>query len=363
MRRLISSPKSDGFYMPAEFEEHRGCFLVWPERSDNWRLGAKPAQAVFAQFINSLQQYEQVYVGVSQNQFENARSQLDDGVIVFEMSSDDAWARDTGPTFVKNNQGVIRGIDWNFNAWGGFVDGLYFPWNKDKLVAQKLCEVLKVDTYDFNHFVLEGGSIHVDGEGTLITTRACLLSEGRNPDLTDYQIENILKDALGVTKVIWLEHGIYLDETNEHVDNILHYVGPAEVVLAWTDNEEDPQYDYSQKAYEVLKNSVDAKGRNFIIHKLKVPEPILITKEESEGVDVIAGTLPRNEGDRQAASYANFYIANKAVFVPQFGDENDQKAIEMIQQIFSEREIIGIPSREILLGGGNLHCITQQIPK
>ncbi len=363
MRRLTSSPTKDKFYMPGEFEEHSGCFLIWPERTDNWRLGAKPAQQVFCEFINQIQKYEQVYLGVSAAQYQNARSRVDENVIVVEISNDDSWSRDSGPTFVKNDEGEIRGIDWDFNAWGGYVDGLYFPWDKDQLVCQKLCEVLKVDTYDFGHFVLEGGSIHVDGEGTLITTKACLLSEGRNPDLTQEQIEDILKDALNLEKIIWLDNGIYLDETNEHVDNILHYVRPAELVLAWTDDESDPQYEFSKNALEVLENATDAKGRKFKIHKMYLPTPILITEEESLGVDEIAGTLPRNEGDRLAASYANFYIANGAVFVPQFDDPSDKLAMDLIKKIFPDRDVIGINSREILLGGGNLHCITQQIPK
>lgn len=363
MKELISNPTRDGFRMPGEFEEHEATVILWPERTDNWRNGAKPAQLCFAQLANLLQKYEQVYVGVNARQYLNARSLLDEEVILVEISNDDSWVRDSGPSFIKNNSGIVRGINWGFNAWGGLVDGLYFPWDKDQLVAPKLCEILQKDYYNFEEFILEGGSIHVDGQGTLITTEACLLSEGRNPHLDRKQIENILKEALGIEKIIWLENGIYLDETNEHIDNLIHYVAPGEVILAWTEDVNDPQYAFSKRALEILENSKDARGRAIKVHKLLLPKPILISEEESSGVDAIKGTLPRKCGDRLAASYANFYIANGAVFVPQFDDKNDQLALEKLQEIFKNREVIGIKAKEILLGGGNIHCITQQVPK
>ncbi len=363
MKELITNPNIDGFRMPGEFEEHEGTLILWPERSDNWRNGAKPAQQVFAKLANQIAHYEQVFVGVNHGQYENARSLLDDAVRIVEISNDDSWVRDCGPTFVKNEKGEVRGINWGFNAWGGLMDGLYFPWDKDQLVAPKFCEILGKDYYDLEEFILEGGSIHVDGEGTLITTKACLLSEGRNPDLSQSQIEEFLKKTLNLEKIIWLENGIYLDETNEHVDNIIHYVAPGEVVLSWTDDQDDPQYELSQAALKVLENEVDAKGRKIKVHKMQLPKPILITKSESEGVDAIKGTLPRNEGDRLAASYANFYIANNSVFVPQFNDPADSKAVELLASIFKDRKIVPIYAHEILLGGGNIHCITQQIPK
>lgn len=363
MKELRTNPNNDGFRMPGEFEEHDGTIILWPERTDNWRNGGKPAQDVFAKLANSIAKYEKVYVGVNHNQYENARSLLDDDVVVVEVSNDDSWVRDCGPTFVKNEDGVIRGVNWGFNAWGGLVDGLYFPWDKDQLVAPKFCEILGKDYYDLEEFILEGGSIHVDGEGTLITTKACLLSEGRNPGLTQEQIETFLKNTLNLEKIIWLENGIYLDETNEHVDNIIHYIAPGEVVLSWTEDVNDPQYQFSKAAYDVLSNTTDAKGRKLKVHKLTLPNPVLISKEESGGVDSIKGTLPRNEGDRLAASYANFYIANGSVFVPQFDDPADSEAVVLLTELFPERTIVPIYAREILLGGGNIHCITQQIPK
>ncbi len=364
-RKFNSTPRDDGFRMPGEFEPHEGCWIVWPERTDNFRMGAKPAQAAYADVAHAIARFEPVTMLASKAQFSAARQVLAPHVRVIEMATDDAWVRDTGPSFVVSDAtGEVRGVDWRFNAWGGLVDGLYFPWEQDDKVAAKICEIERKDYYTLKDFVLEGGSIHVDGQGTLITTDACLLAEGRNPHLSRSGIEDILKTYLNVEKIIWLPQGIYLDETNEHVDNILHYIGPGKVVLAWTDDKTDPQYAMSTKAYEVLSSTTDARGRKFEIFKLHIPNPVKVTKEESEGVDSVDGTKPREEGDRQAASYANFYIANGAVILPVFNDEKyDAIAIDTLQKAMPDHEIVPVYAREILLGGGNIHCITQQQPK
>ena len=362
MKKLNTIPREDGFRMPGEFEKHSGTYMIWPERPDNWRLGAKPAQHVFTQVANAIGKFEPITMVVSRSQYDNARNMLADYVKVVEMSNDDSWMRDCGATFVVDDKGNKRAIDWKFNAWGGLVDGLYFPWDQDDKVAMKMSELEQVDRYRLDDFILEGGSIHVDGEGTLITTEECLLSEGRNSHLTKEEIEKVLCQYLNVSKVLWIPNGIYNDETNGHVDNICNYVRPGVVVLAWTDDENDPQYAISKAAYDYLSNEVDAKGRKLEIHKLYTPKPILITKSESLGVDAIDGTLPRQEGDRLAASYANYYTGNGFVALPVFNDPNDQKAIDLLTRLYPGRKIIPIYAREILLGGGNIHCITQQVP-
>ncbi|MGL4571082.1 MAG: agmatine deiminase [Clostridium sp.] len=362
MKTLNTTPKKDGFRMPGEFEKHDGCFMIWPQRPDNWRLGGKPAQEAFSDVAKAISEFEPVTVLVNANQYNNARHMLEDNIRVIEMSSDDSWVRDCGATFVNNGK-EVRGVDWEFNAWGGLVDGLYFPWDKDDQIAQKLCELEGLERYRTNGFVLEGGSIHVDGEGTCVVTEECLLSQGRNPELSKLGIEANLKEYLGLDKVIWIKNGIFNDETNGHVDNIFCFVKPGEVLLAWTDDKEDPQYEISKSAYEILTNATDAKGRKLKVHKLYLPKPILITEEESQGVDTVDGTLPREEGDRLAASYANFYIANGGVVYPTFGDPMDEKAKELLQEVFTDRKVVGVYAREILLGGGNIHCITQQLPK
>ena len=351
MKKLDSCPRDDGFRMPGEFEKHSGTYIIWPERPDNWRLGGKPAQRVFAEVANVIGRYEPITMCVNAKQYDNARNMLADYVKVVEMSNDDSWMRDCGATFVIDDKGNKRAIDWTFNAWGGLVDGLYFPWDQDDKVAMKMSELEQVDRYRLDDFILEGGSIHVDGEGTLITTEECLLSEGRNSHLTKEEIEEVLCKMLNVSKVLWIPKGIYNDETNGHVDNICNYVKPGVVVLAWTDDVNDPQYEISKEAYDYLSSQTDAKGRKLEIHKLYTPKPILITKQESLGVDAVDGTLPRQEGDRLAASYANYYTGNGFVALPVFNDPNDQKAVDLLASLYPDRQIVPIYAREILLGG------------
>lgn len=363
MKTLESTPKQDGYRMPGEFEAHKGVYILWPQRPDNWRNGGKPAQKQFVEVAKAISQFEHVTVGVNDDQYENAVNQLPDNIEVVELSNNDSWIRDCGATFVKNDQGGLRAVDWAFNAWGGLVDGLYFPWDKDDRVASKMAEMEHVDRYRLNDFVLEGGSIHVDGERTLITTEECLLSDGRNPQLSKEQIEEVLKEHLNLEKVIWLHKGIYLDETNGHVDNIANFVEPGHIALAWTDDQNDPQYDISRENLEILENATDAKGRKLKVTKLYLPKPITITEEESEGVDAIEGVQPRTPGERLAASYVNYYTANGGIVFPLFGDPNDSKAEETLKQLYPDRKVVGVPAREILLGGGNIHCITQQVPK
>lgn len=358
---LSTLPSADGFRMPAEWEPHIGCWMLWPERHDNWRMGAYPAQHAYAEVANAICKFESVSMGVSANAYEAAREILDPQIRLIEMSSNDAWIRDCGPTFLVHESGEIRGVDWQFNAWGGLIDGLYFPWDKDDLVGEKVLEIERDARYA-PEFILEGGSIDVDGEGTLITTEQCLLGAGRNPHLSRDDIETLLKNYLAIEKIIWLGEGVYLDETKGHIDNICRFVAPGHLVLTWTDDVNDPQYAISQDALRRLENATDAKGRKLIVHKLHQPTPILISAEEAAGVDKVRGTLPRKAGDRLAASYVNFYIANDAVIVPRFNDAHDAPALEQLAELFPNRKIIDISAREILLGGGNIHCITQQEP-
>jgi agmatine deiminase len=348
--------------MPAEWEAHAGTWVIWPERPDNWRLGAKPAQGAFSKVIEAVATSEPVTVLVSRAQYVNARGRLSDGVRVVEMANNDAWARDSGPTFVVGQAGEVRGVDWTFNAWGGLVDGLYFPWDADDLVAQKVCELERLDRYRTEGFVLEGGSIDVDGEGTVLTTEECLLSAGRNPHLDKGQIEQVLVDYLGASKVIWLPEGVYLDETNGHVDNFCRFVAPGKVMLTWTDDVTDPQYERSVAALKVLQAEVDAKGRELEVVLVHQPDPVLIREDEAAGVDVVPGSQPRTPGERLAGSYVNSYYANHVVVLPTFDDPHDEAAVALYTGLFPDRRVLTVPGREILLGGGNVHCITQQQP-
>src|ERR1700692_3247400 len=235
LRILTSTPAGDGFRMPAEYERHSGCWMLWPERPDNWRGRAKPAQAAFAAVAAAIVQGEPVTVGASAAQFQNARARLPPQVRVVEITSNDAWIRDCGPTFVIDAKGRRRGIDWSFNAWGGLHGGLYFPWDRDDEVAQKVLEFEGSDRYPTS-FVLEGGAIHVDGRGTCLTTEECLLNPNRNGAVSRTDVESMLQRYLGVTTVIWLGQGVHLDETGGHIDELACFTSPGQVALTWTDD-------------------------------------------------------------------------------------------------------------------------------
>lgn len=350
--------------MPAEYAKHRGCVMIWPARPGSWPHGGREAKRVFAQIAEAISQSEEVWMLADEAHLAEVEETFAGNAQIHAVGipTDDAWARDVGPTCVVHG-GVVRGIDWAFNAWGGTVDGLYAHWEQDDAAASLICDALQMDCYDAHPFVLEGGSIHSDGEGTVMVTEACLLSAGRNPDLTKLEIEQQLQEYLGAKKVLWLPSGIYNDETNEHVDNVCAFVGPAEVVLAWTEDETDPQYAMSKACLDVLESETDAMGRKFTVNKLPIPrQPVCITREELEGYTFEAGEDVREEGERLAASYVNFYISNGAVIVPQFGDENDAVAVEILAKLFPTREMVPIYARAIIVGGGNIHCITQQIP-
>jgi agmatine deiminase len=358
---LQSTPTADGFRMPGEYEPHDGCWMAWPERPDNWRLGAKPAQAAFAAVAEAINESDPVTMVVSAGQLEHCRAALSSSIRVVEMATNDAWMRDIGPTFVVDGAGGRRGVDWHFNAWGGLDGGLYFPWDDDERVAQRVLEFEAAERYRAP-FVLEGGSIHVDGEGTVLSTEECLLNPNRNPSLARTQIESLLFDYLGAERVVWLDRGVYNDETDGHVDNIACFAAPGVVLLTWTPNERDPQHAISADALARLEAATDARGRSLEVVRLPAPGPITITAEEAAGVRGAAGTIPRTAGDRMAASYVNFYIATNRVVFPLLDERFDDEAAEIIGRCFPGREIVGVPAREIILGGGNIHCITQQVP-
>jgi agmatine deiminase len=358
---LASTPRADGYRMPGEFEPHDETWLIWPERTDNWRLGGKPAQAEFAAVASAIAVSEPVTMAVSRRQWTHARDVLPPEVRVVEMSTDDSWIRDCGPTFVIDGHGGRRGVDWIFNAWGGLEAGLYFPWDADDQVARKVLDIEGAQRYRAP-LVLEGGSIHVDGEGTLLTTEECLLSHSRNPQLSRAEIERLLREYTGAEKIIWLSRGVYQDETSGHVDNLACFIRPGVVALGWTDDGNDPQHEICVDARHRLEEARDARGRALQIVTLPMPGPLYLTKQESEGVDAVEGTKPREPGDRLAASYVNYYTASHRIVYPLLDDRTDERAREILAGCYPGREVVGVPAREILLGGGNIHCITQQVP-
>lgn len=361
-KRIIgSTPKADGFHMPAEFEPQDEVFMIFPERPDNWRKDAVPARAAYAEVAKAISEFTRVTVFVSAKHYSECTAILPDSIRVIEMTADDAWIRDTGATFLTNGKGGRRGVSWQFNAWGGHTDGLYEDWECDDLVAEKLCRLLDIDFYRTDGFVLEGGSFHTDGEGTVLTTEMCLLSKGRNPHMTKGEIENMLTEYLGADKVLWLSDGIDPEETNGHIDDVACFIRPGEVCCIYTDDPSHPFYEASQKAFAELSAMRDAKGRALKVHRLCCTKaPVLM--HGAETISAVHGTKPRRSGELCIASYANFLITNGGVIVPQYDDENDSLALRRLGTMFPDKKIVGVRTREIVFGGGNIHCITQQLP-
>eukprot|EP00871_Galdieria_phlegrea_P005110 jgi/Galph1/55/GphlegSOOS_G4777.1 len=358
------------FRFPAEWETHEQSWIGWPERHDNWRNKAIPAQQCFENVIRNIAIFEQVSVLTSSKAWSKVQSLFSSvpNIRVIELSTDDCWLRDTGPLFIINcdktdSSWEVRGVDFAFNAWGGTFEGCYSSWEADTLVAWKILGLERLRRYT-SDLVLEGGAISCDGQGTAITTDECLLNPNRNPSWNRQQIEEELHTLLGIKKVIWLPFGVYGDiDTNGHVDNLCVFIGPAKVVLHWTEDLNDPQYERSVAALSVLEAALDAKGRRLTIYKLPAPGPFYRTMEETQGiVPNNTTTMPRRENDRLVASYVNFYFVNNAIIMPSFGEPWDTVAEQTFHSILPEREIKKVAAKEIVLGGGGIHCITQQQP-
>ena len=267
-----------------------------------------------------------------------AKKLLDSKIEIIELKIDDCWARDSGATFLLNDKNKLGGIDWEFNGWGKFK-----PYDSDNKVAKFMIENSSAD-YFKNQMILEGGSIHVDGEGTLLTTEQCLLNKNRNPKLSKKEIEKNLKEYLNIKKIIWLKNGT--DEgTDGHVDNIACFVKPGTVLALSCKDKNDPFYEKMHENLEILKSTTDSKGRELNIIELEMSYKRLIPNDD------------------EPSSYINFYIANKGIVMPSFEDEKaDYNAKTIVQSIFPDRKIITINGIDISMGGGNVHCITQQQP-
>lgn len=350
---LDSLPRVDGFRMPGEFEPHEAIWLVWPEQPE-WRLGGKLAEKAYVQLAAAIAGDITVRLAVTQAQSARVRALMPSNVDIVEIDGGSGWIRDDGPTFVINDAGERRGIDWIFNGWGFPEEGGYKEGTAKKLLTHEKALRYRAP------LVLEGGSIHSDGRGTIITTEECLLNPNRNPGLSKQQIEEHLKNYLGARKVIWVPRGVFKDSTSGHVDNMCCFVKPSEVLLTWTDDQKDPQYQRSLEALKVLESSTDADGAKITVHKLYQPGPLFTTEAERK-------SMPgAEEGDvehRMPGSYINYILTNKRVVFPMLDPVMDARAKETFSKVFPQREIIGVPGREILLHGGNFHCISQNLPK
>lgn len=338
--------------MKADFNFHEGTFLLHPFRADVWRKNAEPIAAVILSLARLIAEHEPVVLGVLpeidkkiiQNSCGKAR--------VSTMLYNDVWIRDSGA--VPLNDRLIR---FGFNAWGG-EDGLYSDWAYDETVPVQMSELLNKPLSDCP-LTLEGGNLLSNGNGTLICIKATVCNENRNPGIDPDAAEELLKQALGIEKVIWIDKGLAFDETGGHIDNLCAFADEKTLLLAWTDDPTSPQYDIVRRALNVLERECGAKGEQFDIVRVPLPSTFERTAEDSVGLETVSGSKARAIGDIIQPSYINFIFTNGAVIIPSFNDSADSEALSIFQKVFGDRKVIAFSSREIALGGGGLHCITK----
>ena len=325
--------------MPAEWERHERCVMAWPTRTSLWGGTFEDACREYAGVANAIAAFEPVLMVVNPGDAPKARRQLTDSVELVELPIDDSWMRDNGPIFVVDGAGNRAGVHFHFNAWGE----RYPPWDRDAAVAEPLLEYLGIPRIR-SGIVLEGGSISVDGEGTLITTEQCLLNPNRNPDLSREDIEAELRGRLGVEAIVWLPYGHADRDTDGHVDGVCVFARPGLVLAQTCDDPGDRDHERMAANLAALGSTADARGRK---------------------IDVVA--LPYYPyvdvaGQRTMVSYANLYLANGGAIVPTAGHPLDDEALDRIAAAMPGREVVGVLARTVAYGGGGVHCITQQVP-
>ena len=343
------TPAALGYHMPAEWEPHEATWLSWPHKEASWPGAFEPVPAVFAQITKNLTDSEFVRINVADEDFaERVRVELRNaGVnlqrVTFHFNpTNDAWCRDHGPIYVTRtiNGKRERAInDWGFNAWGG----KYLPANLDDVVPTRIAHEFNEKLFKPD-IVMEGGSIDVNGKGTLLTTEACLLNPNRNPHLNQAQIEQYLRDYLGVTNILWLGDGIVGDDTDGHVDDLTRFTSHDTIVTVLEDDPADENYQLLKENYERLLKMKDQDDNPFRVVTMPMPGERYM------------------EDQRLPMSYANFYIANQAVLLPTYRHKNDAKAAEILQKLFPTREVISIDCHDLIWGLGSIHCVTQQQP-
>ena len=336
----MAAPADDSFTMPAEWTPHDRCWMAWPCREALWGEHLDAAREATAEVARAIAAFEPVTMIANPESVAEVSLRCGGGVACLPMAHDDSWIRDNGPTFVVDGLGGVAGIDWRFNAWGG----RYQAYDKDAAVARAVLEHLELPRHAAP-LVLEGGAIHVDGEGSCLTTERCLLDPNRNPEPDKAAIEALLGTYLGVRRVIWLGEGLRGDDSGGHVDNVACFVRPGVVLALAADDPEDENHAALADNLARLRAARDAKGRELEVIEVAQPGP-------AEGDD----------GRRLALSYVNFYLANGAVILPSFEDSKDKAAYETLAACFPGRELRQVPALDILRGGGGIHSITLQQP-
>ena len=334
--------------MPAEWAAHRATWLSWPENLETWPTSLEQVREIWLRMVVTLAPHEHVYLLVNDGvvrqevatRLKAAQAAMAN-ITLLEVPTVDVWMRDYGPTFVTRNahDAPLAFNDWIFNGWGG----KYPTYQEDDGVARAIAALLNVPVFD-HEIILEGGSIEVNGAGVCLTTEQCLLNRNRNPHMSRQEIEQCLKNSLGVSQVIWLGEGIVGDDTDGHIDDIARFVDPTTVVCPVESNPKDDNYGFLLDNIERLKSATDQDGKKYSIITLPCPGAVYY------------------EGTRLPASYANFYIANEVVLVPVFDDPNDGKALGVLQELFPGRKVIGLRCNEVVAGLGAIHCVTQQEP-
>lgn len=349
------TPAAHGYRQPAEWEPHAGTWLAWPHQANDWPDKLPAVRWAYTQIVKKLAEHERVRLVVHGAKMEAlARGMLGregarlEAVDFVHIPTDRAWLRDSAPSFVKSDEGVAV-VDWAFNGWAKYPNHL-----KDDRVGARVAEWANKRRFvpetgegaARRVIVLEGGSIDLDGQGTMLTTEECLLSEvqARNPGMSREQLEAVFAEYLGVAKVLWLGRGIAGDDTHGHVDDLARFVRPGTVVVASENEASDENYEPLAENFERLTTMTDAKGRKLEVVKLPMPSPVVF------------------EGMRLPASYANFYIANGTVLVPTFNDPKDRVALGILSDLFSDREVVGIHAVDLVWGLGTLHCMSHEEP-
>ena len=339
------TPTALGYRMPAEWEPHTATWLSWPRRDGiSFPESFDRVLPALRAMLEALIESEQVCINVSNEAHQaEARSVLRglpmERITFYRVPTNEPWCRDHGPIFLtRNRDPSLAVVDWGYNAWRN----KYPPFDLDEVVPTRLAEILKLPVF-YPHMMLEGGSIDVNGSGALLTSESCLLNKNRNPNLSRDEIEQRLRDYLGVSDILWLGDGIVGDDTDGHIDDLTRFVSERSVVTVVEEDRNDENYEPLQENLKRLRE-MKLGGRKLDIRTLPMPNKIV------------------REGLRLPASYANFYIANTRVLVPTFADANDEAALSILRECFPDRRVIGIDCRELIWGLGTFHCLTQQQP-
>jgi len=324
--------------MPAEWDPHAGCYISWPCRELTWHGHFENAKRAYVAVIKAIDRFDPVTVLADPKTAQEARGRLGAAARIIEVALDDSWARDNGPIFLRRDDNSLALVNFRFNGWGNKQ-----PCEKDDRLPILLAERLKIRRYDAP-MVLEGGAISVDGDGTLLTTEQCVLNVNRNPSMSREGIAQVLASYLGIRKVVWLARGVEDDMTDGHVDGVAGFAMPHVVLAAHTTDDSNPNYRNLEENLARLESATDAKGRSLEVVRMVQPRPMMVA------------------GVAMTPSYVNLYFANEAVVFPTYGIREDKLALETFASLFPEREIIGVRCEHISVGGGDVHCITQQLP-